>query len=168
MSDWAVVPAIEAARESAVHLEMRDSYGLDDEDFRGWQEGKPYDTTPGAWWYEMVARAVGRGVEVRRARIVSEPVTEYIRFEHSITVHNVESGEEVRWLPRRDASNIALPGNDFWLVDRELVIFNHFTGTGRWAEVPEEVTQEPAVVELCSTAFDAVWQRATPHADYRL
>lgn len=31
--------------------------------------------------------------------------------------HNVKAGEEVRWLPRRQASDLALPGNDFWLFD---------------------------------------------------
>lgn len=25
----------------------------------------------------------------------------------------------------------------------------------------------PVVVKLCSSAFDAVWERAVPHADYR-
>ncbi|WP_438948653.1 DUF6879 family protein [Streptomyces atratus] len=54
-----------------------------------------------------------RGVRVLRARVVSEPVTEYIRFEHAITDANLRAGEEVRWLPRRRASTLALPGNDF-------------------------------------------------------
>ena len=166
MTEWAVVPAIESAQESAVHLEMRDAYGLEDEDFHAWRAGKPYDPTPGTWWYELVGRAVARGVKVRRARIVSEPVTEYIRFEYDITAHNLAAGEDVRWLPRRQASTIALPGNDFWLIDRELVIFNHFTGDGLWAKEPEELTREPDPVGICVSAFDEVWQRATPHGDY--
>ena len=67
---------------------------------------------------------------MRRARIVSEPVSEYIRFEHDVTYTNVAAGEEVRWLPRRLASDIALPGNDFWLFDERLAVFNHFAGAG--------------------------------------
>ena len=168
MTDWAVKPAIEGARHSAVHLEMRDAYAVDTEDLLAWRDGVPYDPEPDAWWYDMIRRAVDRGVAVRRARIVSEPVSEYIRFEYEITKHNIESGEDVRWLARRRASDLALPGNDYWLVDRELVIFNHFTGDGQWADEPEELNRDRAVVGLCVAAFDAVWERATPHADYRL
>ena len=72
---------------------------------------------------------------IRRARIVSEPVSEYIRFEYDITFTNVEAGEDVRWLPRRRASDLLLPGNDFWVFDDRLVLWNHFTGEG---EVPPE------------------------------
>jgi len=53
-------------------------------------------------------------VDVRQARIVSEPVTAYTRFLHdTATEPNIEAGEQIRWLPRKLASGIALPGNDF-------------------------------------------------------
>jgi transcriptional regulator with XRE-family HTH domain len=101
-----------------------------------------------------------RGVTLRRARIVSEPVTEYIRYEHSFTFTNVAAGEQVRWLPRRQASDIALPGNDYWLFDDQLVQWNHFTGDG--ASSGPEITEDPAAAKLCQDAFAAVWDRAIP------
>jgi hypothetical protein len=111
----------------------------------------------------------GRGVTVRRARIVSEPVSDYIRSEHHVTAGNVVAGEQVRWLPRRRASDLALPGNDFWLFDDSLVVFLHFTGEGDLSpEGDEERTTDPAVVRLCSMAFEAVWERAIPHENYQL
>jgi hypothetical protein len=30
---------------------------------------------------------------------------------------NAAAGEDVRWLPRRRASDLALPGTDFWVLD---------------------------------------------------
>jgi len=45
------------------------------------------------------------------------------------------------------------------------VVFNHFGGDG--AGTGYEVREEPAVVKLCASAFDAVWARAVPHEDYR-
>ena len=45
---------------------------------------------------------------MRRARVVSEPVTDYIRYEHDLTFANVAAGELVRWLPRRNAADIAV------------------------------------------------------------
>jgi hypothetical protein len=65
---------------------------------------------------------------------------------------------------RQRASNLALPGNDFWLVD-DVVLFNHFSGDGTWNDV--EVSTDPAVVTLCTSAFEAVWERAIDHENYR-
>ncbi len=157
-----------ACEQSAVHLEMRDGYMRDDPVYIDWQAGVAID--PAArWpeWFGLIQRTVGRGVEVRRARIVSEPVSAYIRFEYDVTqAHNITAGEQVRWLPRRQASDIALPGNDFWLFDNRLIQFSHFSGDGDF--VADELVDDPKVVEFCSLAFEAVWERAIPHQDYRI
>ncbi|MET9495878.1 DUF6879 family protein [Streptomyces sp. NPDC006552] len=161
---------IGAARHSAVHLEMRDAYGVTNEaaDFARWRETGQRDTDPRseAWeaWTDLIKGTVARGVTVRRARIVSEPVSDYIRYEHAGTVVNVAAGELVRWLPRRRASGIALPGNDFWLFDGCLIRWAHFTGAGLFAGA--EVSENPAEVKLCAEAFEAVWDRAVPHDEY--
>ncbi|MDJ0344030.1 hypothetical protein QMK19_28450 [Streptomyces sp. H10-C2] len=158
--------------QSAVHLEMRDAYAIGDEadEFTAWQQGHRSDWDDrAAWWhpfYQGVADAVARGVVVRRARVVSEPVTEYIRYEHYITHANVVAGEQVRWLPRCRATDIAFPGNDFWLFDGRLVRVNHFNGDG--VMVDQEVTEDPSVVKLCGSAFEAVWERAVPHEEFQV
>lgn len=163
---------LDGAQRTAVHLEMRDTYGVDDEadDFAHWKNTGERDTDPNSpyWgpWTKLIQRTVGRGVIVRRARIVSEPVSDYIRYEHASTDVNVQAGEEVRWLPRRRASDIALPGNDFWLIDGRLIRWNHFTGDG--ASGGGEISEDPAAAKLCAEAFEAVWERATPHADYEI
>lgn len=157
---------------SAVHLEMRDQYGVSDESegFRTWLRTGRRDTDPASdsWapWVELISGAVSRGVVVRRARIISEPVTDYIRYEHGGTVVNVTAGEQVRWLPRRRASDIALPGNDFWLFDDRLIRWNHFTGEGAWAG--QEITEDPAATKLCADSFQTVWSRAVPHDQYEI
>ncbi|MFE7442628.1 DUF6879 family protein [Streptomyces chartreusis] len=157
---------------SAFHLEMRDGYMRSDPRFAAWQTGlrnDPAESDPERRpWLRLVADLVTQGVEVRRARIISEPVSDYIRFEHHLTGPNVEAGEHVRWLPRRQASALALPGNDFWLFDDSSVVFNHFAGDGELAPDDEEFTDDPSVVKLCADAFEAVWALAVPHEDYRL
>ncbi|MFC8717645.1 DUF6879 family protein [Kitasatospora sp. NPDC057198] len=158
-------------RYSAVHLEMRDSYGIASEaaEFAEYERtGVRSDLDPDGegWsdWVPMIRSAVARGVVVRRARIVSEPVSTYIRYEHAGTVVNLAAGEQVRWLPRRRASDLALPGNDFWLFDGRVLRFNHFTGDG--ASGGPEMCGDQAVVKLCAEAFEAVWARAVPHEQY--
>jgi len=158
---------LQAAQATAFHLEMRDSYTPDDPTYLSWKRGDQLDMVefyrP---WTELVQEAVARGVVMRRARIVSEPVSEYIRFEHATTPMNLAAGEGVRWLPRRQASDIALPGNDFWIFDGTLVRFAHFSGDGHI--LGEEWTENPSVARLCASAFEAVWERATPHEDYKV
>jgi hypothetical protein len=159
-----------SAERQLVHLEMRDGYAVDYETgpFADWRAGYRHDPADRASWWrpwlDLVASTVSRGVSVRRARIVSEPVSEYTRFLYDTTFTNVAAGEEVRWLARREASAIALPGTDFWLVDGRLIRWNHFTGEG--VSAGGEMSEDPAAVKLCADAFEAVWSRATPHDNY--
>jgi hypothetical protein len=98
--------------------------------------------------------------------VVSEPLAPFIRFEHHITdVTNIAAGEEVRWLPRRHASDLCLPSNDYWLFDDRLVRFHYFSGDGDIVE--DELVSDPAVIQMCAAAFERVWERAIPHAEYR-
>lgn len=155
-----------ACQHSAVHLEMRDGYMMDDPMFLAWQLGDVEASgRADSPWLTFMAATAGRGIQVRRARIVSEPVSEYVRFEYEITDrHNVGVGEQVRWLPRRRATDLALPGNDFWLFDGQVLLLNHFSGDGDF--VGHELVIAPEVVQLCATAFEAVWERSVPHEEY--
>lgn len=157
---------------SAIHLEMRDSYAVDYESgpFADWKRGLRHDPdNRESWWrpwLDLVHETVSRGVVMQRARIVSEPVSEYIRFEHSGTFTNIAAGEQVRWLPRRQASGLALPGNDFWLFDGQWIRWNHFAGDGSFTG--EEISDDPASAKLCAEAFESVWSRAIPHDVYEI
>ena len=160
---------LSAAEHSAYHLELRDSYAVsyEAEDFRAWQKTGEW-VNPAYWqpWIDLVGAAVERGVVVRRLHVVSLPLSESARFEHAGTVNNLAAGEDVRWLPRRLAADLALPGTDCWVFDSRTVRFGHFTGDGEW--VGQEVREEPAVAKLCASAFEAAWERATPHADFHI
>ncbi|MBC2876222.1 MULTISPECIES: DUF6879 family protein [Streptomyces] len=155
-------------RRTAVHLEMRDAYMKSDPAFIDWKAGVPLNPAE-RWadWHTTVTRAVSRGVEVRRARVVSTPVSEYIRFEYDVTDGlNIAAGESVRWLSRRSATDLTLPGNDFWVFDSHLVLVNHFDGEGENMDM--ELTEDPEVAKLCGAAFEAVWERGTPHSQFEL
>ncbi|WP_327066218.1 DUF6879 family protein [Kitasatospora sp. NBC_01302] len=154
-------------KQSAVHLEMRDGYMRDDPMFIAWQEGR-LDQSRGEAdrpWLALMAATTSRGIAVRRARIVSEPISDYIRFEYDVTTANVLSGELVRWLPRRRATSLALPGNDVWLFDSQVLLLNHFDGEGNF--IDHELITDPEVVKLCADAFEAVWDRSVPHEEYQ-
>jgi hypothetical protein len=167
---WAEL--LTSCRRSASHLEMRDSYAAEDEKERlqrflaTGRRDHAAEYPERREWLDLMRRVTADGVRVRRARIVSEPVSGYIRFEWHGAGPTIEAGEDLRWLPRRLASGIALPGNDFWLLDEQRAMFNHFSGDG--VPLGQEITDDPAVVELCRSAFEAVWKTAVPHHEYQI
>ena len=157
---------IAATTRTALHLELRDAYDPDTPQYREWLAGKPRPVPASLEWFDFVREHTARGVCFKRARIVSEPVSDYIRFELEATGGlNVAAGEDVRWLPRRLARGLSVPVNDFWVFDDRLVRFGYFAGDGRYLE--DEVTDDPEIVRVCTEAFERVWELAIPHADYR-
>ncbi len=155
---------------SAVHLEMHDQHLTSDPAFQAWRDGRPAPQDPAVQYGDYIAvlrNAVRRGVSVRRARIIGEPVSAYVRWEHALTGPvNVAAGEQVRWLPRRLASTLALPGNPYWVFDDRLVRFTVFGGDGE--VTGQQYSKNPGVITACRAAFEAVWDLATPHEDYRI
>jgi hypothetical protein len=153
-------------RES-LHLEMRDAYGTAVElpHMAKWAAGEPDDLDWLQDWCTTLRDHVRAGRSVRRVRIVSEPLSDYQRWSYSIANPMVEAGEDIRWVPRRCVSSVALPGNDFYLLDDRLVVFLHYAGNG--LAVDRTTSTDPAAVGLCRSAFDAVWKLSTPHRDYQ-
>lgn len=158
---------IRAAERTAWHLELRDSYTPDDPDWLEWQAGVRFDPAERwAFFADLVRETVARGVSVRRVRIVSEPVSDYVRYEYDVTAaHNVAAGEEVRWLPRHAGAGLLVPAEDFWVCDGQMLLWNHFAGDGSW--VGEERSDDLAHAQLCASSFEAAWERAIPHAEYQ-
>ena len=104
---------------------------------------------------------------MRRLRVGSEPLSDYVRYEYDGTFTNVSAGEHVRWLPRSLARDLLLPALDGWVMDEETVILHHFSGEGQWTGPRMEVLHDPALARQYVTAYEAAWERAIPHAEYR-
>jgi hypothetical protein len=154
-------------RRRATHLEMRDAYGTAVElpYLAKWAAGEPDDLEWLRGWCSTVREHVAAGRTVRRARIVSEPLSDYQRWSHSIAQPMVDAGEDIRWVSRRLVSSVALPGNDFYLFDDELVVFLHYAGNG--LGTAKTTSTELADIRLCRSAFDAVWELSVPHRAYQ-
>ena len=150
----------------AAHLETRDAYGTAVElpHMARWAAGEPDDLQWLQGWCDILRGHVKAGRLVRRARVVSEPLSDYQRWSHSIAAPMVEAGEDIRWVPRRLVSAVAMPGNDFYLFDGRLAVFLLYTGAGLSAGMAR--TTDPAVLALCREAFEAVWELSVPHRDY--
>jgi hypothetical protein len=156
-----------AFEREAIHLETRDAYGTAVElpHMAKWAAEEPDDLQWLQDWCQILRRHAETGRSVRRARIVSEPLSDYQHWSYSIAHPMVAAGEDIRWVPRRLVSSIGLPGNDFYLFDDRLVVFLIYAGNGL---ATDRVTStEPADIHLCRSAFEAVWKHAIPHDEYK-
>ncbi|MEQ4304605.1 DUF6879 family protein [Plantactinospora sp. B6F1] len=151
----------------AIHLETRDAYGTAVElpYMAKWAAGEPDDLTWLEGWCKSLREHVKAGRSVRRARIVSEPLSDYQRWSYSIAAPMVDAGECIRWVPRRLVSSLALPGNDYYLFDDRLAVFLIYAGNG--LAVDRVASTDPHDLRLCRSAFEDVWKLAIPHRDYQ-
>jgi hypothetical protein len=151
----------------AVHLETRDAYGTAVElpYMAKWAAGQPDDLHWLQSWCSTLRDHVEAGRSVRRARIVSEPLSDYQCWSHSIAHPMVDAGEDIRWVPRERVSSLAIPGNDYYLLDDRLVVFLHYAGNGLSTNMVTSV--DPADIRLCRAAFEAVWKVSIAHSDYQ-
>ncbi|GAB3832575.1 DUF6879 family protein [Dactylosporangium cerinum] len=153
-------------KRSALHLEMRDKYGLDSEEgpFQRFVRGEPDDYDWHAPWLKIVRDATAAGKKIGRVRIVTVPHSDYTRWSIANSPLNIEAGEDLRWLPRHGVGDIELPAQDFWLIDDERVVWTPFDDEGRYLGSYEE--EDPRLVSQCRSAWGRVWAIAIPHRDY--
>jgi hypothetical protein len=153
----------------AFHLELRDSYGnpLEDGILARWRGGTLGDRGWLQPWLAMIREVTGSGKTVRRLRVITEPVTEYVRFEWEITPDNLAAGEDIRWLPRHllpEAITFPRGGLDWWLFDDRQAAFGHFDDEG--CVLGSEIVTDPATVAQCASVRNALWPLAIRHGDY--
>ncbi|WP_067532254.1 DUF6879 family protein [Nocardia crassostreae] len=156
-------------RHRAFHLEVQDSYAVEDEAeaLAKFLETGEFEYDP-EWrhWDDLMLEVTESGRAVQRVRVVTEPHTDYTRFLYATTGSNIDSGEDIRWLPRHAIDPAELTADDWWLFDDDTVAFTAFR--------PDEtlggfaVTHDQGIVAYCGSVRDRVWGLATPHAEYRI
>jgi hypothetical protein len=151
---------------SLIRFEMRDSYDQTEKGFAEWKATGDISAYDWGEHLDRMRAATARGVTIRRVRVVSEPLSDYLRWEHACTKVNIEAGEDIRWLPRTQAADLLLPGADCFVFDHRLVRWNFQRGDGT---NPRHYTfsSDPRTIRDIVAAFEIAWDRATPHADYK-
>jgi hypothetical protein len=114
---------------TAEKLESRDRYSspLEDRSVRQFLAGEPVDLGWLDGWFAIVRAATTRGKRFARVRVVSEPLSDYKRFELMVCPRTVSAGEEIHYLPRAQADDLGIPPRDFWIFDNERVALLHFS-----------------------------------------
>ena len=156
----------ETFEHTAFRLETRDRY-VDAEEREPLRQFLAVEPPDDAWfmdWYEAVEQLVAEGRRMERVRVVSEPHSDYTRFGIDLARRlNVPSGEDIRYLPRHRAKEMALPDEDFWLLDSSRVLSLHFDGD---VLLGAELVTDPAEVVRRGYWRDAAWHYAVPVDKY--
>ncbi|MGV9584585.1 DUF6879 family protein [Nocardia farcinica] len=152
-------------RADACHLEVRDSYAVpsESERFRRFLAGE--SALPDEHklrWNDLIRETTGRGVAVRRVRVVTEPRSDYHRWLLSVTDTNTAAGEDIRYVPRHRAGDV--PPDDWWLLDDRRVVYNLTSESGRPTGLA--MTTDPRIAGYCREVRDRLWKIAIPYREY--
>jgi hypothetical protein len=152
--------------ESAFRLETLDHYAMAYEEaaVQRFLAGEPRDTTYIAGWLDRVSAARDAGRRMQRVHVVTEPLSDYLRFEITGYRLNVEAGEDVRILPRRASEGLDLPDHDFWLFDDRQVVRMRYDGEG--AFLGAELVEDPRAAARYCTWREAALAAAIPYDRY--
>ncbi|WP_449061231.1 DUF6879 family protein [Planomonospora algeriensis] len=158
-------------RHTAYRLELRDRYNVDAEADR-WAayvagdmaELERLNAVQRKTWMDLMRAATVAGKRIERVRVVTEPLSDYMRFTLILNAGNADAGEDIRYLPRHQAAGLGLPDVDAWLFDSRFVVVGRFDAEDRLTAW-ERIDDPKVVVEHCA-ARDAAWHHAIPYPEY--
>lgn len=118
---------------------------------------------PGGW-LETIRDADARGARIRRVHLITEPLSDYLRFEFSAYyVPNTAAGEQIRILDLGRTGPLDLPGLDYWCFDETAVVHMLYEPDG--TQIGRELLESPDIGRYL-TWRDLAWQHAVPFCEY--
>lgn len=128
--DWR--RTFDAMRQEAWRLETLPVYRVAQEKelVRRFLDGEPVTREATQPWFDRIRGYVADGRSVGRVHIVTQPLSDYLRFEFEYYRHNVEAGEAIRILDVTNRSNPLRGVQDFWMFDRSQIVLMHYESDG--------------------------------------
>lgn len=149
--------------QSAFRLETLQQYAIAEEDerMRAFREGlpRPERSVRTSEWLRRVAVTTAAGKSWSRVHLISEPLSEYLRYQLIGYVESAAAGEEIRlaW----DTPDLPDVG-DFWLFDADTedasAVFIRYDEDG--AVLGFEGATDPAAIAHLREVRDLVWSRS--------
>lgn len=154
-------------QRSAFRLELFDRYVSENEadPMRRFLSGQYVDPAWREPWAGFVREEVQAGKQMSRVHVVTEPLSDYLRFEIACGYPaSVDAGENVRILRRNDHPDLILPPRDFWMFDENRVAEMDYDQDGNFHGA--EATTDPEMVTRYRQVRDLVMQLSIPLTDY--
>ncbi|WP_405860015.1 hypothetical protein OG407_20530 [Streptomyces sp. NBC_01515] len=124
--------AFDSMQQEAWSLETLPVYRVQQEEeaIRRFLAGEPVTRGATQPWFDRVEAYAAGGRRVGRVHIVTQPLTDYLRFEFEYYRHTVEAGEAVRILDVTRRPNPLAGVQDFWMFDRSQIVLMHYERDG--------------------------------------
>jgi len=120
-------------------------------------------------WLAMLRRHRAAGKTIARVHVITEPLTDYLKYELACYETSVRAGEDIRILPASLAEDVDLPEFDYHLFDAGYpgarAAVNVYGERGAWLR--SEIVTEPGFVADCCRWRDAAMSRAIPLDTYQ-
>ena len=149
---------------TAYRLETLQRYDVahERESFAAFLAGHPVSRESKSEWVGVITDAVQAGKTMRRVHVVTEPLTDYLRFEMASYRWNWEAGEDIRILPVTEWPD--LPRRDYWLFDSRDLWAMEYDDDGRFLHA--EQVDDAAEVVRSNYWRDKALSLAMPYPDY--
>ncbi|ONI73065.1 hypothetical protein ALI144C_44755 [Actinosynnema sp. ALI-1.44] len=110
-------------------------------------------------WPGRVREWVTQGRQLGRVRMLTDPLTDYLRFELSITPPALDAGEDIRFMPAARAAELQAPTQDYWMFDDAEVALLEFGDQGVHGA---ELITDPTIVRKYVNWRDLAMREAVP------
>ncbi|MBT2674479.1 hypothetical protein J7E95_27465 [Streptomyces sp. ISL-14] len=101
------------------------------EEFAAFREGRPLPPYTASPYTERVSRQCAEGKYHGRVHIVTQPLSDYLRFEFRYYAAHVRAGDDIRILDVTNRPNPLEGVQDFWMFDRTEVVLMNYEEDGR-------------------------------------
>ncbi|WP_342746796.1 DUF6879 family protein [Lentzea kentuckyensis] len=152
---------------TAYRLETRDRYNAKGERVAEFLAGDldAEDIREG-WWLPNVRAATAAGRRFERVRVVSMPPTDYSRYGLFTSRHNIDAGEDIRYLVRTEAHELGLPNHDYWLFDSRKLARLHFDDSDDHLVTVEIIEDDHEQIVQANYWRDVAWHHAVKRGDF--
>ncbi|RZQ59853.1 DUF6879 family protein [Amycolatopsis suaedae] len=150
---------------SSWRWECQGDYSAIDADLmRRWRAGLGRDPAADQPWIDYVQDLVQRGIPFQRVRLLTDPITEYLRCQLDVSYMNVDAGEDIRWVEQHAAARLGMPAYDYYLIDDARVAVLVFGDNGLLAGLRTSTAGE--VISQHRRWRDVIWPHAVPHRQF--
>jgi hypothetical protein len=136
---------LEHFERTAFRLETLPEYNVPQEAelLEAFKRGEPVNLPDDHPWLVKVRRHVQAGRVMRRVRLVSSPLSDYLRMEMSWYPKSVEAGEDIRIADLDDHQELTVCKQDFWMFDESVVVTLRYDAEGRFLDTDTPEICEP-------------------------
>ena len=158
------------AKNSIFRLESLPEYRIkhDLENFEKFKKRNPYIGSKERQWFSQLKKTKQKGVKIQRTRIISLPLSDYLRYEINFWQHSIKNGEEILFLDKKDyiriKSKLKIKSKDFWMFDDKVLVIFYYDSKGRWLN--EKIITNNKVINNYKKLKKELIKHAVPMYDF--